>query len=579
MTARLFGFEFKRVQEKELPSFVPREFDDGAAIVAAAGAYGTFIDLEGSVRSESELITRYREMALHPEVDMAIEEIVGEAVTKDETDDVVHIVLDNCKTLSASLKKRVEEEFESVLELLEFNVKFHDMFRRWYIDGRLTFHAVIDPQNTKEGIKELRYIDPRKIKKVREVLKRRLSDQGIPDAVVKTKNEYYLYNDRGFGMQLRSAFPQTTGIKIAKDAVLQITSNVTDATGQQILSFLHQAIKPLNQLRTLEDATVIYRIARAPERRVWYIDVGQLPKMKAEQYMKDLMTKHKNRLVYDASTGDIKDDRRWQTMLEDFWLPQREGKGTKVETLREGNLANQLDDVQYFLKKLFNALKVPVGRLDQENSTFMGNQSTQITREELKFGKFIDRLRTRFSDLFLKGLEKQLVLKQIITIEEWDQIKNQIRFNFVKDSYFTELKDKEIMQFRFNMLPLVDPYVGRYVSNHYVRTKILLQGEKDMEEEDKLIAEEAENQQFMPYDLKMAQAQMDMQMDAQGQQADQEQQQQIDQAGGPQEHDQNVQAQSDYESLKDKKGRSMADESKYKKSQLRLSRQGLIGSK
>lgn len=495
--AELFGFEFKRKKDQEpvAPSFTPKEQDDGALVIAAAGAMGTYVDLDGTVRTEAELVTKYREMSLQPEIDIAVDEITNHSICIDE-EKIVRIMLDELN-LSDKVKKAIESEFETSLNLLNFNVNGYDVFRRWYIDGRLYFHVVIDENNPKDGIKELRYVDPRKIRKIREVSKRRArgGDPTQSSAVLtKTENEYYIFNDKGFNYGNKAVGPSTTGLKIAKDAIVHVTSGLTDTNGTMVLSYLHKAIKPLNQLRTLEDAVVVYRISRAPERRLWYIDVGNLPKMKAEQYVRDIMVKHKNRLIYDSATGEVRDDRKFMTMLEDYWLPRREGgRGTEVSTLPAGQNLGEMEDVNYFKEKLYSCLYVPLNRLDKNNMFSIGNP-TETTREELRFGKFIHRLRTKFNLLFLKILERQLVLKGVMTIEDWENIKNKIVFDYSKDSYFTELKDNEIMMGRVNTINSMGEIIGKYYSNYYVRKHILKQTDEEMEVEDELIVNELEHE-------------------------------------------------------------------------------------
>ena len=493
--AELFGFQFSKVKkEDELPSFAPpKDSDDGAVVVSAGGAFGTYVDLDGTVRSEAELVTKYREMSLQPECDSAVDEIVNESIAIDE-DKVVEINLEDVK-LNDNIKKIIREEFNTCLNILEFNKYAYEIYRRWYIDGRLYYHAVINEKEPQEGIKELRYIDPRKIRKVREVQKKRIQATNPGDAVVtKTVNEYFIFNDKGFNFGNKAVGPSTTGLKIAKDSILHIVSGLTDNQGTMVLSYLHKAIKPLNQLRTLEDALVIYRLARAPERRIWYIDVGNLPKMKAEQYVRDIMVKHKNRLIYDAQTGDIRDDRKFMTMLEDYWLPRREGgRGTEVTTLPGGQTLGQMDDVLYFQKKFLNALNVPVSRLNSD-ALFSLGRATEITRDELKFVRFITRLRNRFSQLFLKLLEKQLVLKGITTIEDWNLISNDIKFNYERDNYFTELKDAEISQGRIQLAQAFQDVAGKYYSHTWIRKNILHQSDEDIENQNALIDSENESQ-------------------------------------------------------------------------------------
>lgn len=489
--AELFGFEFKRKDKKDLVSFAPpRESDDGATVITAGGAYGTYVDLDGTVRSEAELVTKYREMALQPECDAAIDEIINESISIDEKE-LVEINLDEVK-ISEPVKKIIKEEFQNCLNILEFNKYAYEIYRRWYIDGRLYYHIVIDDQNPKDGIKEIRYIDPRKIRKVREVQRRRLkgSDNPGDTAITKIVNEYFVFNDKGFNFGNKTVGPSTTGLKIAKDSVLHIVSGLTDNQGTMVLSYLHKAIKALNQLRTLEDALVIYRLARAPERRIWYIDVGNLPKMKAEQYVRDIMVKHKNRLIYDAQSGEIRDDRKFMTMLEDYWLPRREGgRGTEVTTLPGGQNLGQMDDVVYFQKKFLQTLNVPVNRLNSD-AVFSLGRATEITRDELKFNRFIVRLRARFAVLFTKMLEKQLILKGITTPEDWTEISGQIKYDFAKDNYFTELKNAEVMNNRIALAGQIQDFAGKYYSHKWIRENVLQQSDDDMETNDQEIAEE-----------------------------------------------------------------------------------------
>ena len=463
--AQIFGFEFKRkTKEADLPSFSPtKESDDGALVISAGGAYGTYVDLDGTVRSEAELVTKYREMALQPECDSAIDEIVNESIAIDEKN-LVKIVLDDLN-ISPQLKSVISAEFTNCLRIVDFNKYAYEIYRRWYIDGRLYYHVVIDDKNPKEGIKELRYVDPRKIRKVREVQKKRAGTDVSEPVLTKVINEYYIFNDKGFNYGNKAVGPNTTGLKISKDSILHVVSGLTDNQGTMVLSYLHKSIKALNQLSTLEDALVIYRLARAPERRIWYIDVGNLPKMKAEQYVRDIMVKHKNRLIYDAATGQIRDDRKFMTMLEDYWLPRREGgRGTEVTTLPGGQNLGQMDDVLYFQKKFLQTLNVPVSRLNSD-ALFSIGRATEITRDELKFSRFIIRLRSRFSHLFTKMLEKQLILKGITTVEDWQQIQGQIRYEFAKDNYFAELKDAEIRQGRLVQARDLQDMAGKYICN------------------------------------------------------------------------------------------------------------------
>jgi len=488
--AELFGFEFKRkVAPDPSPSFAPKESDDGAVVIAAGGSYGTYVDLDGTVRTEAELVTKYREMALQPECDAAVDEIINESMSIDE-EEIVKIQLDNLK-ITDTMKKAIRDEFLNVLNILDFQRHAYEIYRRWYIDGRLYYHVIIDEKDTKAGIKEVRYVDPRKIRKIREVVKKKVRGGESGEAVLtKTQNEYYIYNDKGFNYGNKTVGPSTTGLRIAKDSVVHVTSGLTDTQGTMVLSYLHKAIKALNQLRTLEDALVIYRLARAPERRIWYIDVGNLPKVKAEQYVRDIMVKHKNRLIYDADSGNIRDDRKFMTMLEDYWLPRREGgKGTEVTTLPGGQTLGQMDDVLYFQKKFFQTLNVPVNRLNSD-ALFSLGRATEVTRDELKFARFISRLRGKFANLFTAMLEKQLVLKQVMTIEDWQNIAQDIKYDFAKDNYFTELKDGEILDNRINLARNMQDMIGKYYSQEWLRKNILQQSEDDIEEQDKQIEEE-----------------------------------------------------------------------------------------
>ena len=428
--ASLFGFEFKRVTPEEPPvSFAPQSNDDGAVVVAAGGSYGTYVDLEGTARTEAELVTRYRDMSLTADIDRAVEEIVNEAIVHETDEKIVELNL-NSLEIADNIKAVILQEFNNVKNLLNFEDRSYDVFKRWYIDGRLYYHAIIDEKNPRMGIKELRNIDPRKIRKVREQKKKK--DPRSEAVVTQTTKEYYIYNEKGYnaqGIGSGAAAYSAVGVKIAKDAIVHCTSGLMDTNGTMVISYLHKAIKPLNQLRVLEDATVIYRISRAPERRIFYIDVGNLPKMKAEQYLRDMMVRHKNRLVYDATTGEVRDDRKFMTMLEDYWLPRREGgKGTEITTLPGGENLGKMEDVEYFQKKLYQSLNVPATRLQTEQTYSIG-RATEITRDEVKFSKFISRMRAKFSTLFLKCLEKQLVLKGIVTVEDWKSISQYIKFD------------------------------------------------------------------------------------------------------------------------------------------------------
>ena len=500
--AELFGFEIKRKEDVEKtrekqPSFAPEIKDDGAVVVAEGGVFGTYLDLEGSARTESDLVSKYREMSIQPEVESAIDDVVNEFISYDSDYKLIDIVLDDLE-FSENVKNKIRDEFEHVVGLLDFNNMGYEIVRRWYIDGRLYYHIIIDQENPKDGIQELRYIDPRKIRKIREVKRSRKQLPGATAGSATTteiKQEYFMYSERGFNAGARgnpgvsSTSGQSTsatnaGLKIAPDSIVHVTSGLMDSSNQMVLSYLHKAIKPLNQLRTLEDATVIYRISRAPERRIFYIDVGNLPKMKAEQYLRDMMVKHKNRLVYDATTGDIRDDRKFMTMLEDFWLPRREGgRGTEITTLPGGQTLGEIDDVLYFQKKLYKSLGVPVSRLDSEGGFNMG-RAAEISRDELKFQKFIDRMRLRFAMLFKESLKKQLILKQIISLEEANDIMANIRFDFMKDNYFTELKEAEVLANRLQLAQQFEPYIGKYYSHQFMRSKVLQQSDSEMKQID-----------------------------------------------------------------------------------------------
>jgi len=490
----LFGFEIKRKKE-DIASFAPEQFDDGAVVVSAGGSYGTYVDLDGTVRTEAELVSKYREMALQPEIDSAIEDIVNDAIVNEEETKTVELILDDVK-ITENVKKAILAEFDNVIDILDFTHFSYDIFRRWYIDGRLYYHVIIDEKFVNEGIKELRYIDPRKIRKIREISKKR--DKANPNAplIQKTASEYFIYNDKGFQAKAGSmaAMGTTNGLRIAKDSIVYVPSGSTDRDGTMVLSYLHKAIKPLNQLRALEDATLIYRISRAPERRIFYIDVGNLPKMKAEQYMRDMMVRHKNRLVYDSQSGEIRDDRKFMTMLEDYWFPRREGsRGTEITTLPAGQNLGQMEDVNYFQRRLFKSLNVPFSRLEPEAVYSMGRAS-EISREEVKFARFIDRMRLRFSDLFVQILEKQLIMKKIMTPEDWDIISKQFKFKFARDNFFSELKELEILGDRLNRVAAADDYAGKYYSHTWIRKNILRQTDEEIEE----IDEEISQEQMMP---------------------------------------------------------------------------------
>ena len=497
MAIKLFGFNFgsKDIVQKQDPaqqSFaLPTEaLDDGAVTITQNAYYGTYVDLEGSVRNELELITRYREMANHPELEMAIDDIVNEAITHDVTGRTVDIITDKLKQ-PETVKKKIHEEFQNVLKMLNFGNLADDLFKRWYIDGRIYYHVVVDERDPKAGIQELRYIDPRKIRKVREVKKGKDPKTGAD--IIASIAEYYVYSDRGTAAQSYGA-SINAGLRIAADAIINVNSGLMDAKNTFVISYLHKAIKPLNQLRMIEDAVVIYRISRAPERRIFYIDVGNLPRGKAEQYLKDIMIKYKNKLVYDANTGELRDDRKHMSMLEDFWLPRREGgKGTEITTLPAGQNLGELEDVKYFRQKLLQSLNVPVSRLEPQQGGMIGiGRTTEVTRDEVKFMKFITRLRNKFSQIFDHALEKQLVLKGICSLQEWRQFREDIYYDYMKDNNFTELRDTELLSTRVQLLATVDPYMGRYFSAKWVKKNILQQTDEDVEEMEKQMAEESE---------------------------------------------------------------------------------------
>jgi len=484
--ADFFGFEINRKkqnQEPVRPSFVPNTDEDGAGVIQAGGHFGAYLDLDGDkAKNEIELIFKYRDVSTQPECDAAIEDIMNEAIVGDHTDTPIRLVLDEVKA-SDKIKETIQEEFSNILSMYNFNSYGHDIFRRWYVDGRLPYHVIIDDKNPKNGIKELRYIDPTKLRKIKEVEEEKDPKTGAN--VIKKESEYFLFQDVAMGKS-------NQGIKIHPDSVIYCTSGVLDASRRRILSYLQKAIKPVNQLRMMEDSLVIYRISRAPERRIFYIDVGNLPKGKAEEYLKNIMGQYRNKMVYDAKTGNIKDDKKHMSMLEDFFLPRREGgRGTEITTLPGGENLGQIDDILYFQKKLYKSLNVPVNRLEQEANFTLG-RSTEISRDEVKFKKFIDRLRKRFSDLFRQTLKTQLLLKGVITKQDWDEWKEQIQFNYIEDNYFSELKEAEIWKERFDMLSSVEDYIGKYISHEWAAKNILkLDDEAKKEMEDQIKAEVA----------------------------------------------------------------------------------------
>ena len=491
----LFGFTIARDKQEDdqavQQSFTPPGNEDGALTITSAAYYGTYVDLDGTAKNDVELISRYREMAMQPEIESAIDDIVNEAICHDDDGKSIQLVLDNLDQ-PEKIKNAIKGEFQTVLRLLNYKDMAQDIFRRFYVDGRMYYHIIVDQKAPMEGIKELRYIDPRKLRKVREMKKTKDDRTGVE--VMRVINEYYIYNDKVTTGTSSNFGP--VGIRITTDSIASVVSGLMDSRRAVVLSYLHKAIKPLNQLRMIEDATVIYRISRAPERRIFYIDVGNLPKLKAEQYLRDIMVKYKNKLVYDANTGEVRDDRKFLSMMEDFWLPRREGgKGTEITTLPGGQNLGELEDVKYFEKKLYKALCVPVSRLNPETSGFSLGRSNEITRDELKFAKFVDRLRSKFATLFDQALRIQCVLKGICTDSEWEQFKEYIHYDYIKDNNFSELKDAELMTNRLSLLGAVDPYTGRYFSHSWIQRNVLrltdddigeMQKEMDLEKKDGL---------------------------------------------------------------------------------------------
>jgi len=489
----LFGFEIKRKaeekEEKKKVSFVPRDSEDGAGYVVNAGGYfGQYLDTSGAaVKNEADLIMKYRDIASQPECDQAIEDIVNEAVVSDEDSAPVEIMLDDVDQPDR-IKKLITNEFDEVVNLLNLNWYGHDIFRRWYIDGRLFYHKIIDEKQPKRGIIELRPIDPTRIRKVKELIKNK--DPKTGTEIVVGEKEFYIYQDKKMNKS-------NQGLKISPDSICYVTSGVLDPTRKKVLSHLHKALKPVNQLRMMEDSLVIYRLSRAPERRIFYIDVGNLPKGKAEEYVKGIMNNYRNKMVYDAQTGEMKDDRKHMSMLEDFWLPRREGgRGTEITTLPGGENLGQIDDIVYFQKKLYKSLHVPVNRLEQEAQFSLG-RSSEITRDELKFQKFINRLRKKFSTLFVDLLRTNLILKGIVTEEEWLEIRDQINFDFLQDTHFAELKNAELLREKIGTLRELDEFVGKYYSEEWVRKNVLMQTDEDIEEIDKQIKKEGDEEDDM----------------------------------------------------------------------------------
>ena len=502
--AKLFGFSIEDNEKKSpgIVSPIPQSNEDGVDHYLTSGFFGSYVDIEGVYKTEYDLIKRYREMALHPECDGAIEDIVNEAIVSDLNDSPVQIDLDNLNA-GDGLKKKIREEFKTILELLDFDKKSHEIYRNWYVDGRLYYHKVIDLKNPQDGIQELRYIDALKMRYVRESVTKKDKGGGVQvqdgrdnpmSSPFPNIKEYFVYNPKQnvapYGGQPGKG--SGGGVKFAKDSISYCTSGLVDRNKGTTLSYLHKAIKSLNQLRMIEDSLVIYRLSRAPERRIFYIDVGNLPKMKAEQYLRDVMMRYRNKLVYDASTGEIRDDKKFMSMLEDFWLPRREGgRGTEITTLPGGQNLGELADIKYFQSKLYRSLNVPESRQGGEGGFNLG-RSSEILRDELKFTKFVGRLRKRFSRMFSDMLKTQCLLKNLVSPEDWEKLEEHIQYDFLYDNHFSELKEAELMTERLNIAATAEPYVGKYYSQDYVRRKFLRQTDEEIIEQDKLIAKEIE---------------------------------------------------------------------------------------
>jgi len=482
--AELFGYKISKSKGEEGgTSFTAPTSDDGAVDIAGGGFGASYLNTDGREKTDLDLIRRYRDIAQQSECDTAIEDIINEGIVANERDIAVQIVLDNIP-YSSKIKKTITEEFDEVLRLLKFEEKGHDLFRRWYVDGRIYFHKIIDQKTPRKGITELRYIDATKIKKVRKIEKEKDVKTGVDK--IKKVQEFFLYNEKGLGSTGASQ-----GIQIHPDAITYVPSGVIDGNGGRVLSYLHKAIKPVNQLRMVEDSLVIYRISRAPERRIFYIDVGNLPKVKAEQYLKDVMNRYRNKLVYDATTGEVRDDRNHMSMLEDFWLPRREGgRGTEITTLPGGQNLGEIDDIVYFQRKLFRSLNVPISRLEAESQFTLG-RSTEITRDELKFTKFVQRIRKKFVPLFTDILKTQLLLKGVISPDDWKNIQEHIQYDFLADGHFAELKEAELLNDRINTLNQVEAYIGTFFSKTWVQKNVLRLTEIEIEEMQKEINKES----------------------------------------------------------------------------------------
>jgi hypothetical protein len=478
--ASLFGFTIQRSKKDEggEVTFTTPDSDDGSIEVSGGGFFGQILDTDGREKTDLDLIKRYRNISQQSECDAAIEDIINEGIVANQTDSAVQIDIERIP-YPDKIKRKIRSEFDEVLRLLDFGIKGHDIFRRWYIDGRLYFHKVIDTKNTRRGITELRWIDAAKIKKVREVQKEPDRKTGVE--MIKKIDEYFIYNDKGIQGAGLGGTGISQGIKIALDSITYVPSGLIDGNSGSVRSYLHKAIKPVNQLRMIEDAIVIYRISRAPERRIFYIDVGNLPKIKAEQYLKDVMNRYRNKLVYDATTGEIRDDRNHMSMLEDFWLPRREGgRGTEITTLPGGSNLGEIDDIVYFQRKLYRSLNVPISRLEAESSFSLG-RSTEITRDELKFTKFVQRIRKKFTPLFTDILRTQLLLKGIIAPEDWPKIQEHITYDFLEDGHFAALKESELLEDRINQLGSIEPYIGTFFSKEFVMKKVLHLSDSDIQ--------------------------------------------------------------------------------------------------
>jgi len=499
--AKLFGFSIEDTEplSQDVVSPVAPNNEDGSDYYMSSGFFGQYVDIEGIYKTEFDLIRRYREMSLHPECDSAIEDIVNEAIVSDSNDSPVELDLDHLNA-SDGIKKKIRNEFKYILDLLDFDKKAHEIYRNWYIDGKIYYHKVIDVKNPQEGIQDLRYIDAMKMRYVRKQKQKEGDKYKVPNRLVNENpmeydfpeiDEYFIYNPKlSYPSGNITSVGSNAGIKMTKDSIAYATSGLVDRSKGITLSYLNKAIKSLNQLRMIEDSLVIYRLSRAPERRIFYIDVGNLPKVKAEQYLRDVMMRYRNKLVYDASTGEIRDDKKYMAMLEDFWLPRREGgRGTEISTLPGGQNLGEITDIEYFKKKLYRSLNVPPSRMDGEGGFNLG-RSSEILRDEVKFSKFVGRLRKRFSGLFIDMLRTQCLLKNIVTTEDWEAMSEHIQFDFLYDNHFTELKEAELMNERLGLLATVEPYVGKYFSQDYVRRKVLRQTDEEILEQDKIIKKE-----------------------------------------------------------------------------------------